>query len=216
MSYLGFIFNKMNNLDLYNYLRVVPEEAKKTIKGGRIAGMTDINPMWRIKMMTEAFGICGIGWKYEITRQWSETFGEEVKAYCNINLYVKVKDEWSEAIPGTGGSTEVSKERSGVYVSDECYKMALTDALSVAMKALGVGADVYFSNDRTKYTQPTPAQPEQPTQKIQVSEMQFALAELNASKTKEDLQQIARKYKHLLSNTEFVSACTERRKMLGV
>lgn len=31
--------------------------------------------------------------------------------------------------------------------------MALTDALSVSCKALGIAADVYFSGGRTKYTQ---------------------------------------------------------------
>ena len=30
--------------------------------------------------------------------------------------------------------------------------MALTDALSVSAKALGIGADIYFSTDRTKYS----------------------------------------------------------------
>ena len=66
--------------------------------------------------------------------------------------------EWSDAIPGTGGSSLVAMERSGAYVSDEAYKMALTDALSVAMKSLGVAADVYYSKDKvgqfdTKYEQ---------------------------------------------------------------
>ena len=53
-----------------------------------------------------------------------------------------------------------AKERSGMNCSDECYKMALTDALSVAAKALGVGADIYWQADATKYTaDTTPAAP---------------------------------------------------------
>ena len=31
--------------------------------------------------------------------------------------------------------------------------MAYTDALSIAAKALGVGADIWFANDRSKYEQ---------------------------------------------------------------
>lgn len=134
----------MGNLDYYNKLKVVPQQALRQIQSGRLRGKHDINPMWRIKAMTEQFGVCGIGWKYVITKQWTETFGSEVKAYCNIDLFIKVDGEWSDAIQGTGGSSEVSMESKGAYVSDECYKMALTDALSVAMKALGVAADVYF------------------------------------------------------------------------
>lgn len=147
------------NLRFYEVLKVVPEEAKKTIQGGRISGMTDISPQWRIGKMTEIFGPCGIGWKYEIIKQWQETYGVEVKAFTNINVYIKVDGEWSEPIPGTGGATLV--EAKG-YVSDEGFKMALTDALSVALKALGVGGDIYFSKGvnffGTKYE--ADAQPE--------------------------------------------------------
>ena len=46
----------------------------------------------------------------------------------------------------------VAKESNGPYVSDECYKMATTDAISVACKALGIGADVYWEADSTKYS----------------------------------------------------------------
>lgn len=140
----------MEKMTIYEQLRKAPKEALKTIQAGRLKGMSDVNPMWRIKAMTEAFGPCGIGWKYEITNQWTESYGQEVKVFTNINLYIKVDGEWSDAIPGTGGSAIVAVERSGLYVSDEAYKMALTDALSVAMKALGVAADVYFAAD-TKY-----------------------------------------------------------------
>lgn len=37
------------NLCLYERIRQVPEEAVKTIAAGRLKGMSDINPMWRIK-----------------------------------------------------------------------------------------------------------------------------------------------------------------------
>ena len=60
----------MENLELYNALRTPPKEALKEIKAGRMKGKTDINPMWRIKVLTERFGPCGIGWKYKITKQW--------------------------------------------------------------------------------------------------------------------------------------------------
>ena len=43
----------MENMELYNAFREVPENAKKSIRGGRLKGMTDINPMWRIQALTE-------------------------------------------------------------------------------------------------------------------------------------------------------------------
>ena len=163
-----------DNLRFYELLRKVPDYALKQIAAGRLKGMSDINPVYRIKAMTEAFGPCGIGWKYVVTKQWLETYGQEVKAFCNIDLFIKVDGEWSDAIPGTGGSSLVAVERGGLYVSDEAYKMALTDALSVAMKSLGVAADVYYSKDKvgqfdTKYEQQSyvaqqPVQQQQPAQ----------------------------------------------------
>jgi len=142
----------MDNLTIYNATRKPPQNALKTIKGGRLSGYTDINPMWRIKALTEQFGPCGIGWKYIITKQWLEEGANgEIAAFTNIDLYIKWNGEWSEAIPGTGGSAFVTKERSGLYTSDECFKMALTDAISVACKSLGMAADIYWESDRTKY-----------------------------------------------------------------
>lgn len=142
----------MGNMNIYNSTRHVPEEAKKPIKGGRLSGKTDINPMWRIKTLTEQFGPCGIGWYYNVTKQWVEEHEEEVAAFVNIELFVRVDGEWSKPIFGNGGSMFATKEKSGIYVSDECYKMATTDALSVACKQLGFGADVYWDKDNTKYS----------------------------------------------------------------
>lgn len=143
-----------NNLDLYNRVRKVPKEAIKSIAAGRLKGMSDINPMWRIKMLTEEFGVCGFGWKYEIIRMWNENGGNGViSSFVHINLFVKMNGEWSEAIQGVGGSSFVTNEKNGLYTSDECFKMALTDAISVACKALGMGADVYWDKNSTKYSQ---------------------------------------------------------------
>jgi len=149
----------MENMKLYEAARVVPQEALKTIQAGRLKGMSDINPMFRIKRLTEMFGPCGVGWWYEITRK-EITFDEITNQKCafvDINLYYTDPETGhdSHAIPGTGGASFVATERNGPYMSDECYKMALTDAISVAAKALGVAADVYYKNDRSKYTKDT-------------------------------------------------------------
>ena len=157
----------MGNMDIYDAVRDVPQAAKKSIGGGRLKGMTDINPMWRIKSLTEQFGPCGVGWYYEIVEKWLETTmaKDEITANVRIKLYVKINNEWSMPIEGIGGSMLVANERAGLYVNDECYKMALTDAISVACKALGFGANVYWQSDNTKYndvkrqTASTTAQP---------------------------------------------------------
>ena len=154
----------MNNMELYELGRSVPDEAKKTIGGGRLKGFTDINPMWRIKRLTEMFGPCGIGWWYTIQDKRIETGANGVVcAFVDIDLYYKWGNDISQPIAGTGGSSFISKENKELYTSDECFKMALTDAISVAAKAIGVGADVYYQKDRDKYTVPESNQGSNPS-----------------------------------------------------
>ena len=156
-----------DNMTLYNAVRTPPPEALREIKAGRLAGKSDINPMWRIKTLTEQFGPCGVGWKYTIEKLWTEQGANgEIAAFALINLYHKIGEGWSEPIPGIGGNSFVAKEKSGMYTCDECYKMALTDALSLACKALGVAADVYWQADKTKYTRDTEPPREKADEKL--------------------------------------------------
>ena len=166
---------KDDNMKYYNSLRVVPEEAKKPIKGGRLNGMTDINPMWRIKALTELFGACGEGWYYEIVNE--KTYGlptdenpKEVVATVDIKLFYKTDEGWSQPIYGTGGSMLMAQQSKGAYVNDEAFKMATTDAISVACKSLGVGADVYWDKDNTKYNDSKKLAEEGMLEKISKSE----------------------------------------------
>ncbi len=154
------------NMELYQRFRACPTEAQKPITAGRLKGKTDINPMWRLKMLTEAFGPCGIGWTLKIVRTWIESSGidsDEKTANVEIELRYKYKGEWSEPIPGIGGSMFVEMESKGLHVEDECFKKAYTDAISVACKALGIAADIYYAKDPdskyptdTDYKQPDP------------------------------------------------------------
>ena len=149
-----------NNLSIYERVRSVPKEAKKEIEAGRLNGKNDINPMWRIKKLTEVFGPAGFGWYTEIVRTWTEASESgEMAVFVDIHLFVKKDGEWSKPIYGNGGNRLVANEKKyengqQVYVpflDDDAYKKAYTDAISVAAKALGIGADVYFEKDVTKY-----------------------------------------------------------------
>jgi hypothetical protein len=141
-------------MQIWNAVKQPPKTALRQIGAGRLKGKTDINPQWRYQAMTEQFGPCGIGWRYEVVRLWQEAGTlDQVFAFAEIKLFVKEGDKWSEGIPGIGGSMLIAKESSGLHSNDEAYKMAITDALSVAMKMLGVAADVYagmWDGDRFK------------------------------------------------------------------
>lgn len=205
------------NLSIFNKVRKVPDNALKQINAGRLKGMSDVNPVWRILAMTDTFGVCGVGWKYEITKQWTETYGNEIKGFCNINMFIKVDGEWSDAIPGTGGASFVAMERNGAYVSDEVYKMALTDALSVAMKSIGVAADIYFSKGAdlgTKYAiNEQAADGSLPTQSTDPN-LEVILANIKVARNTDELKQIWDDCYSYQSNPIFKGAMSTRKKEL--
>ena len=217
------------NLSIYELARKIPKHALKEIKAGRLKGMSDINPMYRIKKMTGLFGPCGIGWKYEIVKEWLESYGNEVKAFLNINLYYKWNGEWSEAIPGTGGSSFVSQERNGTFVNDECWKMALTDAISVATKALGVAADVYYNADSkvkiksdSKYEQdtnatqnsavPSKTNGENGDAEKRRAELAKKFPDVFGAMTKDELMVVFNNHADLHSDKDFMLAMSTRKK----
>lgn len=144
----------MGNLEFWNKYQEVPKNALKPFDNGKFKG-TDINTMWRMKCLTETFGMCGFGWYYTIKRLWTEQAQDnETFAFAEIELFIKNGDEWSKGISGTGGNKLARATSSGkVSTSDEAYKMAVTDAFGVACRNLGIGADVYWENDKTKYTE---------------------------------------------------------------
>ena len=134
----------MDNLEFWTKMKTPPEDALKKISGGRLSGKSDINPVWRMEVMTEVFGPCGLGWKYSSPKYWKESGVDgEVILFCETSVSVRYGEVWGEPIPGIGGSMLIAKESKGLYANDEACKMALTDALSVGFKALGVAADVY-------------------------------------------------------------------------
>lgn len=200
----------MDNMEIYSRVRAVPENAQKRFNNGRFSG-TDIKPMWRIKALTEVFGPCGIGWYIDDVRHWNETFQDgTVATFVELNLYVKLDGEWSRPIYGMGGNCSATTNKSQKYVvDDEGYKKAYTDAISVACKALGIGADVYYSEDAvdksSKYAQyyedsgntPAPARPKAPApenpRKGLITNDQ--LITIQTSCTPEEIQKLCGKYK---------------------
>lgn len=190
----------MENLGIYNKVKEVPKNAQKSIKAGRLKGMTDINPQWRIEKLTEVFGPAGIGWyTEEIKREFVNGANDEIMCFVDINLFIKQDGEWSKPIYGTGGSTFVAKESKGLYTSDEVVKMAYTDAISVACKQLGFGADIYWNKSDSKYQQNTNYQNNQTTAKTttnpkMISDAQIKLIQTLFSKIEKSEEQVFKNF----------------------
>ena len=151
-----------DNMKFWDLMKSVPKDRLKTIQAGRLKGKSDINPQWRYEKLTEIFGPCGFGWKFTIEKLWTESYQNgEIASFANINLFIKVNDQWSDAIPANGGSMFVANESRGPYVSDECFKMAITDALGTSAKMLGVASDVYQGLSDSKYSSQGQSKPQE-------------------------------------------------------
>ncbi len=188
----------MENLNLWNKKRRPPKEVLRTIQTGRLKGKSDINPQWRLEAMTELFGPIGVGWNYNIIKVWTENCGDEVAMFTEIQLTYRYREEpekWSKPITGVGGTKLISKEKRGLYLNDEALKMAVTDALSVAMKQLGIASDVYMGLfDGSKYID-EPEEKEKTIDKLKASRIKKLIDETgtNVPKFQEWVEKITGK-----------------------
>lgn len=125
------------------------------IQGGKLKNFTAIDPQWRIEAMTEVYGLCGIGWKYEVDPPIiQDTPSGEKLIFMLVRLYIRdgATNEWSAPIFGAGGDKIVAKNKNGLESKDEALKACLTDALGNAMKHIGVAAAIYRGEfDGNKY-----------------------------------------------------------------
>lgn len=144
----------MNMNEKFKLMARPPKEALNTISFGKLKGKSDINPQWRIEALTEVFGLCGVGWYYEIMavdyQEVKET-GEKM-VYITIGIHVKQDDgSWSAPVVGIGGDFTIIKDKNGIHGNDEAFQMALTDALGKAAKCLGIANDIYRGKYDSKY-----------------------------------------------------------------
>jgi len=120
---------------------------KEFRRAGGFSG-TDINPTYRMAVMTEEFGPCGLGWGWNIEDRWSEQFGDRCYAFVQCSIWYKLDYGSEEVICTTGsqiGGTEYGR------TPDEAYKMAVTDAIGKCMTSLGLSADIYMQQYDSKY-----------------------------------------------------------------
>ena len=151
------------NINNWNKVSKVPTNRLKPIAFGSLKGKSDINPQWRIKAMTEVYGMCGTGWYHELKNKWeSKCENGELLCFCEVNVYVKDGENWSMPIVGVGGNKIEVKNKNGLVPNDEGWKMAYTDALGTALKSIGVASEIYEGNfDGSKYLLQSDATPQQ-------------------------------------------------------
>ena len=129
--------------------RTDPKHTKPFQRAGGFKG-TAIKPIYSIRRMTEEYGPCGVGWGIgEPTFQTVEGPEGEVLVYCTVSIW---HGEREHIVFGVGGDKAVIKQASGLRSDDEAFKKAFTDAVTNALKSIGMSADIHMGLfDDSKY-----------------------------------------------------------------
>jgi len=149
-----------SNTELWDKLgKTDPAHTKSFTRAGGFKGNA-IKPMWSYKRMTEEFGPCGTGWGVgEPSFQVVPGENREVLVYCTASIWYR-NGEKNAVVYGVGGDKVVTfikaneqyKRPERWESDDEAFKKAFTDAVTNALKMIGVGADVHMGMfDDNKY-----------------------------------------------------------------
>lgn len=151
-----------NKTELWDRLgKTDPKHTKGFKRAGGFSG-TAIKPIYSYRRMTEEYGPCGVGWGVgQPTFQTVEAPEGEVLVYCTVSIW---HGDRANLVFGVGGDKAVGKNKYGLSADDEAFKKAFTDAVTNALKLIGVGADVhmglfednkYVSEIRQEFSVPT-------------------------------------------------------------
>ena len=143
----------MTNTKYWDLLgRTDPAHTKSFKRAGGFSG-TAIKPMWVYRRMTEEFGPAGKGWGVDKPDFDVVTADDEIMVYCTVGAWYRETDDAPmHHVYGVGGDKVLGKNKNGSFTDDEAFKKAFTDALTNALKLIGVGADVHMGMfDDNKY-----------------------------------------------------------------
>lgn len=136
--------NTMNKMALWGALEATDPDYTKRFDKGTYKG-TSINPVYIFKSLTEQFGACGIGWKYDVlTSEHVFLQDGQVLSLVDVDFYYMYEGKWSAPIRGSGGDFIVRLTKNGLKVDDDGRKKAITDALTNATRLIGKSADIHM------------------------------------------------------------------------
>lgn len=116
-------------------------------------GLSSIDSYAMFKSATEQFGICGIGWGYDIVNEEyrdggeikknGEVIGTEINHILKVKVWFKY-DGKNGFIEHYGITRYMYGSKYGVTTDEEAPKKSLTDGIKKCLSMLGFSADVYM------------------------------------------------------------------------
>jgi hypothetical protein len=141
----------MSNLDFWNkYGKTDPAFVKPSQKG-----LSSIDGYYIFQQATKAFGMCGIGWGYEILEEKYQVgapvlspdkkaeLGNEIDHMLLVKLWFMQGDKKGE-LSHYGITRYVYGSKYGLITDEEAPKKSLTDAIKKCLSMLGFCSDVYM------------------------------------------------------------------------
>lgn len=183
-----------NNLRIWNQVCATdPAHTKAFNKGGGFKG-TSINPTYNNRKLTEVFGLCGIGWGFDVKKEeyinghYISDKDREVTHVIRILFWFKDGEKLGK-IPSFGQTTYIGKNKNGIFTDEEAPKKSLTDAITKASSMLGFGADIFMGMyDDVKYVNDLKNKTIEDLKKIEAATWKDSyIAKLDNIKNKEEL-----------------------------
>ena len=142
---------KNSKMEIWNSVCTTDPQFTKSFQRGT-THLTDINPAYRLRRLTELFGPAGKEWGWTLHERWREEWNGVQCAFVMLSIwYIDDDGNRCETPPQVGGTV------AGDY-PDEIWKMSITDAVGKCCMSLGISADVYLGVFDGKYRQSAPAQ----------------------------------------------------------
>jgi hypothetical protein len=141
-----------DNMTFWNNNKKTDPKRVKAITGKQYKGNSP-QPYYLVERMTEAFGMCGIGWGLNILNERMERLTDtDVLHVAVVELWYKHGDK-NGSITQIGQTKAAYKTNAGSMMIDEdAPKKSITDAMTKCMSYLGFAGDIFSGQwDDSKY-----------------------------------------------------------------
>lgn len=121
-----------------------PNNTKKVTQRG---GFTAIDAYSQIKAATEQFGAVGDGWGWEVV---NFQYPPNDTVTVHIKMWHGSRNNWFDVF----GQKDLNTKGANSKADEDCFKKALTDAITKGLSYLGFNADVFMGKfDDNKYVE---------------------------------------------------------------
>lgn len=155
------------NMTFWNQVKKTDPNRVKPITGKQYKGNSP-QPYYLVERMTEAFGMCGIGWGLNIINERMERLTDtDVLHVAVVEIWYKHNDI-KGSITQIGQTKACYKTSSGsILVDEDAPKKSVTDAMTKCMSYLGFAGDIFSGQwDDSKYVQSLNNEFNQPKQPV--------------------------------------------------